>query len=303
MGLTVGVREIETTLVRRALSFLTAGPSDPVPLIEHVCQLPGAPRVVAEQMALALFADRPEFARDASGRWSLAPHPTIQSRDRATDDSAFRDELEALSYVVVDVETTGMNAFFGDRVTEIAAVVVRGGRIAEQFQTLVNPERPIPAMITALTHITPQMVRDAPRFREIATELLQFLQGHVFVAHNAEFDWRFVSAEVARATNRQLTGRRLCTVRLARRVLPQLRSRKLDSLAHFYDVTITDRHRAAGDALATAHILLRLLDAARERDCRGWTDLEGLLAARSSGRRRRRGEAAMPRAANDDTTA
>ena len=303
MGLTVGVREIETTLVRRALSFLTAGPSDPVPLIEHVCQLPGAPRVVAEQMALALFADRPEFARDASGRWSLAPHPTIQSRDRATDDSAFRDELEALSYVVVDVETTGMNAFFGDRVTEIAAVVVRGGRIAEQFQTLVNPERPIPAMITALTRITPQMVRDAPRFREIATELLQFLQGHVFVAHNAEFDWRFVSAEVARATNRQLTGRRLCTVRLARRVLPQLRSRKLDSLAHFYDVTITDRHRAAGDALATAHILLRLLDAARERDCRGWTDLEGLLAARSSGRRRRRGEAAMPRAANDDTTA
>src|SRR6185437_12532825 len=231
----------------------------------HVCQLPGAPRVVAEQMALALFADRPEFARDASGRWSLAPHPTIQSRDRATDDSAFRDELEALSYVVVDVETTGMNAFFGDRVTEIAAVVVRGGRIAEQFQTLVNPERPIPAMITALTHITPQMVRDAPRFREIAPELLQFLQGHVFVAHNAEFDWRFVSAEVARATNRQLTGRRLCTVRLARRVLPQLRSRKLDSLAHFYDVTITDRHRAAGDALATAHILLRLLDAARER--------------------------------------
>jgi len=303
VGLTVGVREIETTLVRRALSFLTAGPSDPVPLIEHVCQLPGAPRVVAEQMALALFADRPEFARDASGRWSLAPHPTIQSRDRATDDSAFRDELEALSYVVVDVETTGMNAFFGDRVTEIAAVVVRGGRIAEQFQTLVNPERPIPAMITALTHITPQMVRDAPRFREIAPELLQFLQGHVFVAHNAEFDWRFVSAEVARATNRQLTGRRLCTVRLARRVLPQLRSRKLDSLAHFYDVTITDRHRAAGDALATAHILLRLLDAARERDCRGWTDLEGLLAARSSGRRRRRGEAAMPRAANDDTTA
>jgi len=303
VGLTVGVREIETTLVRRALSFLAAGPSDPVPLIEHVCQLPGAPRVVAEQMALALFADRPEFARDASGRWSLAPHPTIQSRDRATDDSAFRDELEALSYVVVDVETTGMNAFFGDRVTEIAAVVVRGGRIAEQFQTLVNPERPIPAMITALTHITPQMVRDAPRFREIAPELLQFLQGHVFVAHNAEFDWRFVSAEVARATNRQLTGRRLCTVRLARRVLPQLRSRKLDSLAHFYDVTITDRHRAAGDALATAHILLRLLDAARERDCRGWTDLEGLLAARSSGRRRRRGEAAMPRAANDDTTA
>ncbi|MGH7626423.1 MAG: 3'-5' exonuclease [Gemmatimonadaceae bacterium] len=303
MGLTVGVREIETTLVTRALSFLAGGPSDPVPLIEHVCQLPGAPRVVAEQMAIALFANRPEFARDTCGQWSLAPEPTVESQDRAGDTAPVRDELERLSYVVVDVETTGMSAFMGDRVTEIAAVVVRGGSIAEQFQTLVNPERPIPAMITALTHITPQMVRDAPRFRDIAPDLLQFLQGHVFVAHNAEFDWRFVSAEVARATNGQLTGRRLCTVRLARRLLPQLRSRKLDSLAHFYNVTITDRHRAAGDALATAHILLRLLDAARERDCRGWNDLEGLLGARSRGRRRRRGEAAMPRAANDDTTA
>ena len=306
MGLTVGVREIETTLVRRALSFLAAGPSDPVPLIEHVCQLPGAPRVVAEQMALALFADRPEFARDASGRWSLAPHPTIQSRDRATDDSAFRDELEALSYVVVDVETTGMNAFFGDRVTEIAAVVVRGGRIAEQFQTLVNPERPIPAMITALTHITPQMVRDAPRFREIATELLQFLQGHVFVAHNAEFDWRFVSAEVVRARGRELTGRRLCTVRLARRLLPQLRSRSLDWVARHYDVEIEPgkRHRAAGDALATAHCLLRLLDDARSHGCARWSDLERFLAAATVTRKRRgRRPPAMPQPVDRDTTA
>jgi len=303
VGLTVGVTEIETTLVRRALSFLAGGPRDSVSLIEHVCQMPGAPRVVAEQMAIALFANRPEFARDAGGQWSLAPEPAVERPCRALDTGRGRDELEALSYVVVDVETTGMNAFLGDRVTEIAAVVVRGGRVAEQFQTLVNPERPIPAMITALTHITPQMVRDAPRFRDIAPELLRFLQGHVFVAHNAEFDWRFVSAEVARATSRELTGRRLCTVRLARRVLPQLRSRKLDSLAHFYNVTITDRHRAAGDALATAHILLRLLDAARERDCCGWTDLERLLAAGPRGPRRHRGEVAMPRAANDDTTA
>ena len=303
MGLTVGVEEIETALVTRARSFLAGGPTDSVSLIEYVCQMPAAPRVVAEQMAIALFANRPEFARDAGGHWSLAPESAVERPRPAPDSAPGRDELETLSYVVVDVETTGMSASFGDRITEVAAVVVRGGRVAEQFQTLVNPERPIPAMITALTHITPRMVRDAPRFRDIAPELLRFLQGHVFVAHNAEFDWAFVSAEVARATNRQLTGRRLCTVRLARRVLPQLRSRKLDSLAQFYNVTITDRHRATGDALATAHILLRLLDAARERDCRGWTDLERLLAAGPRARSRRRGEAALPRAANDDTTA
>jgi DNA polymerase-3 subunit epsilon len=136
----------------------------------------------------------------------------------------------------------------------------------------------------------------------VCDELLRVMEGHVFVAHNAEFDWRFLSAEVQRATGRQLMGRRLCTVRLARRVLPQLRSRRLDSLADYYNVEITARHRAAGDAVATAHILLRLLDEAREHDCRSWDALQQFLATRQSTRRPRRAPA-MPRSIDKDTTA
>ncbi|HEX5438589.1 MAG TPA: exonuclease domain-containing protein [Gemmatimonadaceae bacterium] len=195
------------------------------------------------------------------------------------------DALHALSYVVVDVETTGMRPFAGDRITEFAAVVVRNGVIAERYETLVNPGRPIPPFISALTHITWSMVRTAPTFGDICADVMRIMRGHVFVAHNVAFDWRFVSAEVARATGEQLDARQLCTVRLARRVLPSLPSRRLDALARHYSIAIPGRHRAGGDALATAAILLRLLDAARERDCRCWGDLQQLLRTRRPRRR------------------
>lgn len=304
----VSTRLTDTILTQRAAELLSCGPADAVALIEHVCRMPGAPRVVAEQMAIALFADRAEFVRDAAGRWEMAPRsappvPALRAQPAAAQrDREWRNELAALSYVVVDVETTGMRAWSGDRVTEIAAVVVCGGVVTEQFATLVNPERPIPRLITALTHIDARMVRDAPRFADVCDDVLRVLEGHVFVAHNAEFDWRFLSAEVARARGRRLVGRRLCTVRLARRVLPTLRSRRLDSLAHYYNITIANRHRAAGDAAATAHVLLRLLDAARERDCRCWADLERLLGVQAPRRRRGR-RSALPRSSDGETPA
>ena len=301
----VSTRLTDTVLTRRAVELLGSGPADAVVLIEHVCQLPGAPRVVAEQMAFALFAGRPEFAYDAAGLWSLTPPAAARAVAAARFAAeqpvprdvcaSARDELGELSYVVVDVETTGMRAWHGDRVTEVAAVVVRDGIIQERFETLVNPERPIPRMITALTHIDAAMVRDAPRFADVCDELVRVLEGHVFVAHNVEFDWRFLSAELVRARARRLVGRKLCTVRLARRVLPCLRSRRLDSLARHYDIQIADRHRAGGDAQATARVLLRLLDGARALDCARWDDLEQLLGGPRRGARRRGRRSAMPR--------
>ncbi len=292
MGVTA--RPAETLLTERALELLARGPAHAVPLIEYVCQMPGAPKVVAEQMALAFFADRPEFARDAEGRWqsrradaiavavppATAAEPTAAARGR-------RKSSHALTYAVVDVETTGMHATAGDRITEIAVVVVRDGQLAETFDTLINPERPIPSFITSLTHISWDMVKDAPRFADIVDDLLRVMKGHVFVAHNADFDWRFVRAEVERATGRRLSGPKLCTVKLARRVLPYLPSRRLDALSHHYGVANQARHRAMGDAHATAQILLRLLSAVRERECNTWNDLQQFLGARARGNRSR----------------
>ena len=225
---------------------------------------------------------------------------------READDMAIpvapADLLASLSYVVVDVETTGGRPWSGDRITEIAAVRVRNGEVADVFETLVNPQRPIPPMITTLTNINWAMVKDAPVFRDVCDRLVSFMQGHVFVAHNAAFDWRFVTAEVNRANGHRLSGRQLCTVRLARKLLPQLRSRSLDHVAHHYGVTIGARHRAGGDAIATAHVLLRLLRDARDRGCESWPALEELVSKRK--KRGRRGRpSAMPRSMDRDAGA
>jgi DNA polymerase-3 subunit epsilon len=213
--------------------------------------------------------------------------------------------LSSLSFAVVDVETTGGRPEGGDRITEIAVVTVRDGAIVDVFETLVNPERSIPPFITRLTNISWEMVCDKAPFREVCDDVLRVLDGQVFVAHNAAFDWRFVSAEVARARGRELTGRRLCTVRLARRLLPQLRSRSLDWVARHYAVEIEPgtRHRAAGDALATARCLVRLLDDARHHGCQRWSELERFLARTTVRAKRRRRPPALPRPVDRDTTA
>ena len=296
----VELRTPDTALVARARAFLAAGPSDAQSLISYVCQLPGAPRVVAEHMADALFEQRDGFRRDRDGRWILADAARAETTTRATSPTS---RLRDLAYVVVDVETTGGSALAGDRITEVAAVQVRGGEIVDVFETLVNPERSIPRFVTALTRITWDMVKTAPRFADVAPRLTHTLDGNLFVAHNATFDWRFICAELERANGGRLRGERLCTVRLARAFLPQIRRRSLDSLAHYFGVEIAARHRAGGDAVATARILIRLL---REAESQGCATLDDLIAAtnqrRTSPRRRRR-RGGMPRPADGDLPA
>jgi len=307
----LSARPAETRLTERALEFLARGPSLAVPLIEHICQMPGAPTTVAESMALALLAHDPRFASARDGRWWLAAQipadalersPSAGRQAASTGRRSGSADLARLTYAVIDTETTGMNPRLGDRVTEIAVVVVRDGKMAETFGTLINPERSIPPFITSLTHISHEMVKDAPRFADICEELLRVMEGHVFVAHNAEFDWRFIRAEVERATGRRLAGPRLCTVKLARRILPHLPSRRLDALSYHYGVANDARHRAGGDAAATAQILLRLLAEARDRDVRSWDDLQLLLGARARGNRPRR-PSAMPQPVKRDGSA
>jgi DNA polymerase-3 subunit epsilon len=291
-------------LTDRAADYLKGGPADSRSLIASVCQLSLLPEAVAEHMAVTLLRDQPRFARTPDGAWRLSEPAAPAWRLPAVETEPL---LAALSFSVVDVETTGGRPDQGDRITEIAIVTVRDGSVAEVYDTLVNPERSIPPFITRLTNISWDMVRDKAPFRDICADVLRALDGNVFVAHNASFDWRFVSAEVLRSTGRELTGRRLCTVRLARRLLPQLRSRSLDWVARHYGVEIPAgmRHRAAGDALATAHCLLRLLADARGHGCERWSELEHFLATSAAVRRKRRTRhtSGMPRPVDKDTTA
>ena len=299
----VSTRPAQTFLAARAADFLKAGPADSTSLIAGICQLSVVPALVAEHMALTLLRDHPRFARTPDGAWRLSePAPAGWFRPAVEEPL-----LASLCFAVVDVETTGGRPHMGDRITEIAVVTVKSGAVVDVFDTLVNPERSIPPFITRLTNISWEMVRDKSPFRDVCADVLRALDGNVFVAHNASFDWRFLSAEVARSTGRELTGRRLCTVRLSRRLLPQLRSRSLDWVARHYGVEISPgmRHRAAGDALATAHCLLRLLEDARSHGCERWSELERFLACGRAPARRRRGRRAprMPQSVDRDTTA
>ena len=297
-------RPQQTLLVERAADYLRAGPADSRALVSSVCQLSPLPSAVAEHLAVTLLSDHPRFARTADGAWRLREPASPEWRATAAHEEPL---LSALTFAVVDVETTGGRPDRGDRITEIAVVTVRDGAIADVYETLVNPERSIPPYVSRLTNISWEMVRDKAPFRELCGDVVRALEGHVFVAHNAGFDWRFVRAEVARASGRELTGRRLCTVRLSRRLLPQLRSRSLDWVARHYGVEIAPgkRHRAAGDAVATAECLLRLLDDARSHGCERWSDLERFLAAAPArtGRRKNRRRSGMPTGVSRDTTA
>lgn len=198
------------------------------------------------------------------------------------------DPLRALEYAIVDVETTGAGYGRGHRVTEFAAIRVNGrGEVLGEFESLVNPDRPIPAFVSALTNITYDMVRLAPRFWEIAPRVYELLDGAVFVAHNAQFDWAFVTAELRRASAPALDSRTLCTVRLARKVVPEVPSRSLDSLQYFFNVDNQARHRAYGDALATTHIFRRLLDRLEDREVSDWEALQAFLRKRARRKKRK----------------
>jgi DNA polymerase-3 subunit epsilon len=270
----------DSTLLQRVLAHLRFGPRTPATLCHEVLGLMGAPTAICDRVAIALLGADPRVRQLADGSWGLVPEA---QGSPLLDDCAF---------AVVDVETTGMRALYGDRITEIAVAVVHGERREIVFESLVNPDRPIPRAIRAITNITNEMVQDAPRFSELAERLLGALAGRVFVAHNARFDWNFVSAELRRSRDLTLDGSRLCTVRLARRLVKGVRSCGLDNLCRFFGFRNDARHRAAGDALVTAELLCRLLRLAREEGARTLQDLAMIEARRTGSRRRKR--RAMP---------
>lgn len=270
----------ERTLTERVLEVLRAGPAESVALCRGVLGLPNAPAAVCDRVTLALLGADPRIRQLPDGRWSLVA------------EAQGSPLIEECAFAIVDVETTGMRAGGGDRITEIAVVVLHGGRREVVFESLVNPERSIPSVVSSITNITDEMVRGAPTFADVADQVLAALAGRVFVAHNARFDWSFVAAEIRRARDLALDGPRLCTVRLARRLVRGVRSCGLDSLSHHFGFDNIARHRAAGDALVTAELLTRLLGLARDEGARTLQDLSSIETRRRVMPRARR--SAMP---------
>ncbi|GAA4297564.1 exonuclease domain-containing protein [Nibribacter koreensis] len=160
-------------------------------------------------------------------------------------------------YAIIDIETTGSQPS-DDRITEIAVFIHDGNQVVDQYSTLINPGRPIPFFISQLTGITDEMVRDAPKFHEVAKDIVQITEGKVFVAHNVRFDYSFLKKEFS-DLGFNYQRKTLCTVRLSRKLMPGLPSYSLGKLCKSIDIPLQMRHRAIGDAEATAVLFDRLL--------------------------------------------
>ena len=165
--------------------------------------------------------------------------------------------MKKTEYAIVDIETTGGNAR-GSRITEIAIIIHNGTEIIERYETLVNPEIDIPLPIFALTGINNDLVKDAPIFDAVAEKVFQLLTDRVFVAHNVNFDYSFVHHQLHQA-GFNWTAKKLCTVRAARKIIPGIASYSLGRLCQSLNIPLENRHRAGGDAAATALLFSRLL--------------------------------------------
>lgn len=160
-------------------------------------------------------------------------------------------------YSIVDIETTG-NGYKGSKITEISIFLFDGENIIDEYTTLVNPESSIPAFITNLTGITDAMVRTAPKFYEIAKKVHEFTRDTIFVAHNVNFDYNIIQSEF-KSLGFDFKRKKLCTVRLSRKIIPGLNSYSLGNICSAEGIHIADRHRAKGDAEATVELFRRLI--------------------------------------------
>lgn len=161
-------------------------------------------------------------------------------------------------FSIIDIETTGGSSK-RDRITEIAIYIHDGTSVIDSYSTLINPERPIPYFISSLTGIDDKMVKDAPKFYEVAQKIVELTSDTVFIAHNVGFDYGFINQEF-QSLGFNYKRKKLCTVQLSRKLLPGLGSYSLGKLCKKLNIEINGRHRAAGDALATVKLFEILIE-------------------------------------------
>ncbi len=269
------------TLAARAFELLEfAGrPVNEERLVHHVFGLTGTrnPDFWRGQLT-RMLADHDLFAQLPDGSWALAEW------------SQASDALRSLAYVVVDVETTGLNPRT-QCLIEIAALRCEGGKIADTFTTLVQPGRPIPPFIRRFTGITDDMVADAPGPDEAVAAFLRFAGSEILVGHNVRFDLNFLAEAARRHLGLAIANESLDTIALGTRLVPGLRRPSLDRLAAALDLTSPARHRALADAQLTARVFWRLLERA---EAQNMATLERLRAELGAGTAERRRVAARP---------
>jgi DNA polymerase-3 subunit epsilon len=196
------------------------------------------------------------FVDCCDNRWKCA----------SIDDLVEDRPLNETTFVVTDIETTG-SIRGKDRIIEIAALKIRNGTVLDRFETLVNPHRIISKQITRLTHITNASVIDSPTIEEVLPAFVEFVDNGVFVAHNSLFDFCFINAEIRRLNTKGFKNQTdICTYRIAKRLLPDVKARGINGLSLYFDYPMKDRHRAMPDVQATYFFLNKFLELLRLED-------------------------------------
>lgn len=176
-------------------------------------------------------------------------------------------------YVVLDLETTGLSKHY-HKITEIGAVKVRDNKIIERFEQLVNPEVLIPSFITGLTGIDNEMVKDMPTIGEVLPSFIDFVGNDIIVGHNIGFDYGFINESIFRHMDTYLFNERLCTIKLAKRLIPDLTTRKLSALCNYFEIDNPNAHRAMADVISTNRVFMRFQAMLHNN---GITELEDIL--------------------------
>ena len=221
-------------------------------ITESIFHLTNATPELAASLVGDLVQNDPRFV--PSGQYL-----TVKANELETQ------SLRDVEFVVIDIEAIAGKSR-PTRIIEIGACRITKGRIVDEFEALVNPDTSLPPFISTLTGITEEMLASAPPFAEIANRWLSFAGDAVLAAHNSNFDVTLLNQEIASVfPGCRMRNSEICTVQLARRVLPNLGKHHLDALAGHFGFQVTARHRAAGDARATARVLLHLLDELERR--------------------------------------
>ncbi|MBQ8197203.1 MAG: 3'-5' exoribonuclease [Clostridia bacterium] len=205
------------------------------------------------------FVKKERFKKETPKNYKLIfpePASTVKVSSVFDDRNALPEELTSKTYVVFDVETTGTDVM-NEGITEIGAVKIVNGKIVEQFTSLIKPDYPISAEITALTGIDENLVKDSPKISAVMPDFIKFIDGATLVAHNAEFDTKFLK-RFATAEDYAITNPVIDTLEMARKYLPQLKKHKLNVIADYFGI-IFHHHRALSDAYATAEVFIELM--------------------------------------------
>ena len=185
--------------------------------------------------------------------------------------------LETLEYVILDVETTGLEPTQHE-LTEIGALKIKGEELKDVFSSLIRPHRPIPSEITQFTGIDDEMVKDSPSAAEVLPKFIDFINSSILIAHNAEFDLAFIKQHLKQISEKELKNEVICTLKIARFLFPNLENHKLHTVASHLGIPVANRHRAMGDAEATYQIWVKFMALLKEKGIANQRDLDSLLS-------------------------